>query len=54
MCVIPYTGGPLAVILACPGEIVIAVQHWKPLLVRLEMYLDNEVEDQRLSWRVWC
>ena len=34
---------------ACPGETVIAFQHWKPLLVRLEMYLDNEVGDQRLS-----
>ena len=38
-------------LLACPGEIVIviAVQHWKPLLVRLEMYLDNEVGDQRFT-----
>ena len=25
------------------------VRHWRPLLVRLEMYFDNEVEDQRFT-----
>ena len=52
--VTPYTGGtPANILFKFRGTHIdcFVIQHWKPVLVRLEMYPDNEVGDQRLSER---